>query len=308
MARYLDLRVDKVFKAVFAQKAHKSSLIDLLNDLLPELEVRDLSYIRGEMQGYCFDSKSSRFDLCCKLADGTEVTVEMQMARQDFFKDRAVYYASLPVLEEINAGEVYRLTPRYLVSFLNFRLDHEDEEQWGGRVLSSYALRERDTGEKFSEAMNLVFVELPRFRKSLGELETDKDRWYYLLKNMTRIKEIPTEFNEMKFRRFFEAVDYESLPKEAKIEYDKVMTTERDIKNQIAYARKEGQITGIEKGRAAGLAEGLAEGLARGQIAGRAEGESEAKLLIARNMKAEGVDTMTIASWTGLTEAQVEEL
>ena len=141
-----------------------------------------------------------------------------------------------------------------------------------------------------------------------------------LLKNMTRIKEIPSEFSEMKFRRFFEAVDYESLPKEAKIEYDKVMTTERDIKNQIAYARKEGQIAGVakgmEKGRAAGLAEGLAEGLARGQIAGRAEGraegrsegESEAKLMIARNLKDEGVSISVIAAATGLTEAQIEEL
>ena len=89
MAKYLDLRVDKVFKAVFAQRAHKSSLIDLLNDLLPELNIRDLTYIRGEMQGYCFDSKSSRFDLCCELDDGTEVTIEMQVGTQKFFKDRA---------------------------------------------------------------------------------------------------------------------------------------------------------------------------------------------------------------------------
>ena len=38
------------------------------------------------------------------------------------------------------------------------------------------------------------------------------------------------------------------------------MTTERDLRNQMDYAKKEG----IQEGRAEGLAEGRAEGLAEG--------------------------------------------
>lgn len=39
------------------------------------------------------------------------------------------------------------------------------------------------------------------------------------------------------------------------------MTTERDLRNQMAYARKEA----IEEGHAEGLAKGLAEGRAQGR-------------------------------------------
>lgn len=296
MAKYLDLRVDKVFKAVFAQRAHKSSLIDLLNDLLPELNIRDLTYIRGEMQGYCFDSKSSRFDLCCELDDGTEVTIEMQVGTQKFFKDRAVYYASLPILEEIKAGENYRLTPRYLISFLNFKLDHENESEWKNRVMSSYSLIEPVSGEKLSEAINLVFVELDRFRKGIDELDNDRERWFYVMKHIAQMEERPAEFSDRKFKRIFKVAEYESLPEQAKTEYDKVMTTERDRRNQMAYAIE----VATEKGERKGLAKGRAEG--------HAEGSKEATLKIAKNMKAAGATSAFIASTTGLSEEEISNL
>lgn len=293
MAKYLDLRVDKVFKAVFAQKAHKSSLIDLLNDLLPELHVTDLTYIRGEMQGYCFDSKSSRFDLCCQLSDGKEVTVEMQMEKQDFFTDRAVYYAALPILEEINAGQKYTLSPRYLISFLNFKLDHADEGEWGNKVTSIYSLREGLTGEKLSEAMNLVFIELARFSKGSDELENDIDRWYYLFRHINELREIPSEFRNRKFERFLKAVEYESLPKGSKMEYDRIMTTERDRINQMEYARR----IATEEGWAEGLKKGMEEGMEKGM--------EKATLAIAERMKAQGFAISAIVSLTGLTEQQI---
>ena len=74
------------------------------------------------------------------------------------------------------------------------------------------------------------------------------------------------------------------------------MTTERDLRNQMAYAKQEA----IAEGRAEGLAEGRAEGLAEGRAEGRAE--------IARNLKAAGVDYAIISSATGLALEDVERL
>ena len=62
------------------------------------------------------------------------------------------------------------------------------------------------------------------------------------------------------------------------------MTTERDLRNQMAYAKKEA----IAEGRAEGLAERRAE--------------------IARNLKAAGVDYAIISSATGLALEDVERL
>ena len=61
------------------------------------------------------------------------------------------------------------------------------------------------------------------------------------------------------------------------------MTTERDIKNQIAFAREKG----FELGEAKGRAEGEASGLARGQ--------AEERDRIASALRAQGVSEDIIA-------------
>ena len=66
------------------------------------------------------------------------------------------------------------------------------------------------------------------------------------------------------------------------------MTTERDIRNQIAYSR--------EEGREEGLAEGLEKGRAEGKAEGRAEGKAEERRLIARRLKEKGFSDEEVAS------------
>jgi predicted transposase/invertase (TIGR01784 family) len=70
------------------------------------------------------------------------------------------------------------------------------------------------------------------------------------------------------------------------------MTTERDLKNQFDYARKEGHAIGMEEGRA--------EGIMEGQI--------EACLENARNFKHLGVPIDIICQATGLSSEVVEGL
>ena len=71
------------------------------------------------------------------------------------------------------------------------------------------------------------------------------------------------------------------------------MTTERDIRNQIAFAHDKG----VEEGREEGLEAGIAKG--------REEGREAERLSIARNFKTQGVPVAVIATATGLTEEQI---
>ena len=66
------------------------------------------------------------------------------------------------------------------------------------------------------------------------------------------------------------------------------MTTERDIHNQIEYARKEG----IEKGRQEGIE----------------EGRKEERRLIAQKCKKEGMPIEMIIRLSGLTEQEILSL
>ena len=66
------------------------------------------------------------------------------------------------------------------------------------------------------------------------------------------------------------------------------MTTERDIRNQIVYARDMGILEGEAKGRAEGKAEGKAE--------------------TALAMLANGLDIALVSKCTGLSEQQIRDL
>ena len=70
------------------------------------------------------------------------------------------------------------------------------------------------------------------------------------------------------------------------------MTTERDIRNQIAYSREEGR----EEGLAEGLEKGRAEGKAESRAEGKAEGKAEERRLIARKLKEKGFSDEEVAS------------
>ena len=61
---------------------------------------------------------------------------------------------------------------------------------------------------------------------------------------------------------------------------------------------------GFEDGKAAGIEQGRTEGLAEGEASGRAEREIE----MARAMKAENIDTETIAKVSGLSAEEIEKL
>ncbi|MBQ6284262.1 MAG: hypothetical protein IJK70_05670 [Bacteroidales bacterium] len=57
----------------------------------------------------------------------------------------------------------------------------------------------------------------------------------------------------------FNSAEIAKFTPEEIVKYERDMTTERDIRNQIAYSREEGLAEGLEKGRAEGKAEGKAE-------------------------------------------------
>ena len=94
------------------------------------------------------------------------------------------------------------------------------------------------------------------------------------------------------FDLLFTSANLSNFTAEDKIKYHNDMTTERDIRNQIAFARDKG------------LEEGLEKGLAEGEARGKAEGKAE----IARAMLAEGFDAATILKLTGLTAEQLSAL
>ena len=110
----------------------------------------------------------------------------------------------------------------------------------------------------------------------------------FALHNMYRLENVPPGFTEEVLLLLFKSAELSTFTPEERKEYQKNMTSELDIKNQIAYAH----IKGIEEGKEEGRQEGLAEG----------------KADIARKMLQMKMEIATVAEATGLNKEEIAAL
>jgi len=210
----------------------------------------------------------------------------MQLKPQDFFRDRTLYYAAQEILYEHRSGdEIYTLSSLYVISLLDFEMSHEKPSP---KFVWRYSLREVETGELMTNALKFTFVELSKFNKKESELANLEDGFYFCLKHMGKLAKRPDNLDAAVFKKLFEVAEFVAMPREQRNTYIAKMTTERDIRNQIAYAREEG------------LKEGISVGIA--------EGKQEAMLEVAKAMKANGISVETVASCTGLSIETISKL
>ncbi|MCD0489724.1 Rpn family recombination-promoting nuclease/putative transposase [Pedobacter sp. MC2016-14] len=55
--------------------------------------------------------------------------------------------------------------------------------------------------------MGYKFIELPNFVKREAELVTDRNKWIYLLKNLSSIDKIPAVLNKRMFQQVFKIAE-----------------------------------------------------------------------------------------------------
>ena len=86
------------------------------------------------------------------------------------------------------------------------------------------------------------------------------------------------------------------------------MTNERDLRNQMAWARKEAIEEGLAEGREKGIIEGRAEGRAEERAEGRAEGITQARQEMAEKLLAKGMSVDDIADVTGISPEEIRKI
>ena len=326
----MNLRSDVGFKAVFADRNNKDILIGVLNQILPpEARIEDIKeYSDREQRRDVPYGKKTVLDLVCVDRDDRTFVVEMQASEEDFFFERCVCYASGLYHLELSDGVRYKgLRPVYVVSFLNYRLRHDDESLWDtDHFISHWRFTEKRTGMVADQTISVIFVEMTLFTKTLEECVTEFDRLFYIFKNSEGFQRIPEWIEEAGgiSRRLAEACEVAAFDKEKKLKYEIDKMNEWDILAQREFAERkgfeagyadgeakgiaDGMAKGMAKGMADGLAKGKAEGMAEGKAEGKAEGLVEGRLEVAKAMLEIGMPIGQILQLTGLTEKQVKAL
>ena len=301
--RYLDPKNDLTFKKVFGQHPHL--LMSFLNALLPLSEsqtIVELSYLPAELVPDVPLMKHSIVDVRCTDQLGRQFIVEMQMLWTDSFKSRVLFNASKAYVQQLDKGREYKgLQPVYALSLVNELFELQMAEFY-----HHYALVHQQHPTKRLEGLELIFVELPKFRADNWLGKRMAVLW---LRYLTEIRDGSEQVSEELLAEpaLREAVAYlqESAFTRPELEtYNKYWDSVSSERTLLHAARAEGL--------AEGLAEGIEQGIEQGREVERQLQEQKRlreKHHTARQLKALGVLSPTqIAAVTGLTVMEIEEI
>ena len=275
-AKYLDPFTDFGFKRIFGQEASKPLLRDFLNALLPPTaQIRELSFKNTEQPGLGLTDRKAIFDIYCESETGEKFIVELQKAKQNYFKDRTVFYSTFPIREQAEAGTWnFALKAVYCVGILDF-VFNDPAVGAAGDVVHEVKLKNQH-GAVFYDKLTYYYLEMPNFHKTEAELTTRLDQWLFFLKHLEKLQSIPQLFRDEVFTQAFDTAALAQMSADEWEQYEGSLKSYRDALNVVETAREEGEKQGIEK--------------------------------VARALKAAGVAVDVIAQSTGLTPVEIAAL
>ena len=246
--RYISPFTDFGFKKLFGTDPNKDILIDFLNELLrkDEGEIKDINYLSKEQLGRTIDDRKAIFDIYCENNKGEKFIVEIQKAKQNYFKERSIYYSTFPIQQQSEKGKWdFELKSVYTIGILDFVFDEdkEDNEVYHHEV----QLFDKQTQRVFYDKLTYVYLEMPKFTKKEDELETHFDKWLFVLKNLEDLTKRPARLQEKVFRKLFKQAEIANYSDAEYTEYEESLKAYRDLKNSIDTAFSEGMAEGMSR-------------------------------------------------------------
>ena len=317
--KYINPFTDFGFKKLFGEEPNKELLISFLNQLLPPRhQVQELSFTKTEQLGNTPIDRKAIFDLYCISPSGERFIVELQKAKQNFFRDRSVYYASFPIQEQGIVGSTwnYKLAAVYTVGILDFVFDEEKDDKI---VVHTVQLKDQNC-LVFYDKLTFIYLSMPNFNKQEHELETLLDKWLYVFKQLPILQARPARLQERVFDRLFRIAEIARYSREEQDAYVQSRKYYWDLNNVIDTANTEGRAEGyskgleegrekgLEEGREKGLEEGREKGLEEGREKGIEEGREEAEIAFVLNGYDEGFSPEQLSKLTKLPLDRIHEM
>lgn len=242
--RFISPKVDYAFKKIFGSEQSKEILISFLNAIVYDGDqiIKDLTIVNPYNPGQTLSLKDTYLDVKAVLADGSIVVIEMQIASMAAFNKRVAYNLAKAYANQLVKGEDYpRLNPAMAVTITDFILFEETED-----VINKFVFQEREKKfEILNQELQLIFLELPKFKKTLSELTSLTDKWIYFLREAAMLEDIPESLGEVSEIKF--ALN---LANQANMTVEELDIVDRrgmmlqDEKGRIIYAEQKGEQQG----------------------------------------------------------------
>jgi predicted transposase/invertase (TIGR01784 family) len=287
----LPLTNDYVFRRVFAEE-NTDALAEFIFCVTgtPASELDDIQvddpHLHPEGEGL----KRGELDVRVHTKSGGIVNVEIQLKSERAFRERIIYYSDRLFASRLGSGEGYgALNKTISIIITDFVLLKENNDHF-----NTFKWYNKDNGTLLSDMQEIHTLELPK----LPDASDDTQLWRWL--------------RLMKARK---ECEMEALAKEGS-ELGKVVATIRRLsaderEQRLAEAEDKWQWSlkaNRDEGRDEGIEIGEKRGEKRGLKRGKELGLKSGKLEIARQMKADGMDSATISKYTGISKDEIDGL
>ncbi|MEQ8468369.1 Rpn family recombination-promoting nuclease/putative transposase [Coleofasciculus sp. E1-EBD-02] len=247
--KFISPKTDFAFKKIFGSTDSKDILISFLNALIYEANpvIQDLEIIDPYNPREVVDLKDSYLDVKALLDNGSTVLIEMQVLNLAFFEKRVIYNLTKTYGNQLKYGEGYSyLKPVIALTITDFLMFDQTQ-----RYLTQFSLKENQELFDYPDPeIELIFVELPKFTKTLDQLESLTDKWIYFIKEAPSLEVIPPTFSQ--FPELDKAMNIANQANFSVEEVEKLRKQEMFLEDQrgsIVKAKQEALQEGVEQGR-----------------------------------------------------------
>ena len=299
-------RVDFAFKKLFGVEENKDILQDFINAIVFEEDRIESLELKNPYNAKDFlTDKESILDIRAESAAGKIYNIEMQVLKQDYYSERALYYWGKSYALQLTQGINYDFLKKTIcINILNYNCLSEHKYH------NIYQVKNLDSGSVLSDRLEIHFIELKKYDERLSSL---LDRWtnflakaetYATNKIPQQLLEIPTIIKAL------QAIETMSFNENEREYYEKRLAWLRDESMALLRAKREGVEKGIEEGVEEGIEIGIEKGIEigveKGIEIGFEKGSEAGKFKIAGKLIAAGtMSDETIAEMTELTQQEI---
>lgn len=245
--KFLDVKTDFAFKKVFGSDDSKDLLINFLNSVIifeNNQKIQTLTIVDPYNVPMLKGMKDTYVDVKAVLDNDSHVIIEMQVLNHEGFEKRILYNAAKKYSAQLKKGEDFQLlNPVIALTITDFDLFPDQKD-----LISHYKLLEKKQLIEYSDDIELIFIELPKFTKIEEELSSIQDKWLFFIKNAGSLEYVPKDLSKEIEKAYQIANEANFSEEELDLQHRK-----RDWiyiqKSSIELASKTGREEGREEGR-----------------------------------------------------------
>ncbi|MEG3968552.1 Rpn family recombination-promoting nuclease/putative transposase [Microcoleus sp. T2B6] len=237
--RFINPKIDFAFKKIFGSSDSKDILINFLNAILYEAQpvIEDLEIIDSQPEPQTLATQDTHLDVKATINGGRIALVEIQLINVPSFGNRVLYNAAKSYSQQLTGKERYeRLKTVISLKIADFEMFENQPE-----FLSRFVFQEKEQQFECPDtAIELVFIELPKFTKELAELATTAEQWIYFLEKASTLETVPETLSAVpEIQKAFKIASEENFNQEELNELQKQELWIQDQQIAIDVAREQ---------------------------------------------------------------------